>query len=291
MRRPGTVARTLVVVAAGAVACALAAIQGVASVAVRDRAIAPAWMRVVPTAVAARFERLSPEVPVPATVRLVLARHALARGDLAYAEIALRKLAPSHDRLALEAALAQRRGDRDGAIRAYLAAGDLSGVEAAVADAQAAGRHAEALALAQAVVARLQADRTQADALAQAYYDLGGARQTAAYALAPGTPAQRTAELNALDAYERASRLAPLSVRYLIALGNQRINVGKFGDARRAFERARDVDPLSAEPWTGLGDIALRRGDRVLAAAMLARARELAPQSDAVRRLAVELDR
>lgn len=246
-------------------------------------------MRYVPAAVGARVDRLDPHVPLPPALRLVLARHALARDDLEYAARAAAGLGPSRDRLALEAEIAERRGDRAAAVRAYLAAGDLAGVEAAVARLEAAGHVTGARALQEEVVSRLSGDRTQSDALAQAYYGLGRIEETSAYALRPRSAERRAAETRALDAYDRASRLAPLSVRYLIAVGNQRLNLGDIPAARRTFERARDADPTSAEPLTGLGDVALRTGARAQARALLARARALDPQSEAVRRLATEL--
>lgn len=270
-------------------ACVLGAIQVAASVALRESAVAPSWVRAVPSAFETRVDTLRPSLPMPQALRLVLARRALVRGDLSYASRATALLAPSRDRFALEAEIALRRGDRAGALAAYLAAGDLAGVEAAIARLQAEHHPARAVALSEEVVARLERDRTQADALAQAYYDLGGARETRAYAIPPGLPARRVVEESALRAYERASALAPLSVRYLIAVANQRINLGDIAGARTIFERARSVDPTSAEPLTGLGDVAFRSGDRALAEAMLARARALEPGSAAVRRLATEL--
>ncbi len=272
-----------------AIAVVLGAVQAVASIALRDRAQAPAWVLAVPHTLGARVDHVSLRLPLPSTLRLILARRALDRDDLGDARSATADLPRSRDRLALEAAIDERRGDRVGAVRDYLAAGDLAGVTAAVARLQAAGRSADALALQEEVVARLATDLTQADALAEAYYRLGIAHQARAYAFAVGQPIRGIEERRALDAYERASHLAPLEERYLIALGNQRINVGDLAGARRTFDRARDVDPTSAEPWTGLGDVALKRGDRVAAHAMLVRARAIDPHSDAVRRLATEL--
>jgi len=281
--------RIVAIVVAALVACAFAVEQVLASVALREHAQAPAWMRALPATIDARVDRIGPSAPLPATLRLVLARRALERGDLANARASVAVMRPSRDRFALEAELASRAGDRDGAVRAYLAAGDLAGVEAAVKRLEAAGRIVDAVALQEAVVARLASDPTQRDALAEADYGLGEVRETRAYTIPPRAPERRGAELRALDAYASAAKLAPLSVRYLVAVGNQRINVGDFARARGAFERARDIDPTSAEPWTGLGDLAFREGARDRAEAMLERARALAPQSDAVRRLSIEL--
>ena len=268
-----------------AIVGALAVLQFVASVALRDRAQALSWVHLVPPAVGTRVDVLGTRVPMPLALRLVLARNALARGDLAYAREATAALGGSRDRSALEAEIDERRGDTAGAVRAYLAAGDLVGIEASVTRLEAAGRTGDALALQTEMVHRLEGDRTQIDALAQAYYGLGRVTETSAYAISPRSPERRPAELRALDAYERALRLAPLSLRYLIAVANQAINVDDLALAQSTFERARDRDPTSAEPLTGLGDVALRRGDRVTAQVMLDRARAIDPNSAAVHRL------
>jgi len=283
--------RLLAIVCSVVVACTLAVVQFASSVALRDRAQAPAWVRVLPAGWGASVDRLDPSLPLPEALRLVLARHALARGDLTYARSAVALLHASRDRLALEGEISERTGNPRAAVDAYLAAGDLTGVEAAVAHLTATGRTNDALALQRAVVARLQNDPTQRDALAQAFYGLGGTYETRAYTFAVGTSERRTAERQALEAYERAARLAPLSLRYLIAVGNQRINIGDLLAARSAFERAHEVDPTSAEPWTGLGDVALRSGARGEAAAFLSRAQALDPHAAAVERLAAELGR
>ena len=255
----------------------------------RDRAQAWSWVRLVPAVVGARVDEIGTRVPMPLPLRLVLARNALARGDLAYAREATAALGDSRDRLALEAEIAERHGDTAGAVRAYLAAGDLFGIEASVARLEAAGRTGDALALQMKLVHRLEGDHTQIDALAQAYYGLGRVTQTSAYAIPPQSPARRPTEMRALDAYERALRLAPLSLRYLIAVANQAINVDDLIKARSTFERARDLDPASAEPLTGLGDVAFRSGDRTTARVMLERARAIDPNSAAVHRLDREL--
>ncbi len=267
----------------------LAMLQFVASVALRDRAQTWSWVHLVPAAVGTRVDAFGTRVPMPLALRLVLARVALSRGDLVYAREATAALGESRDRSALEAEIAERQGDTAGAVRAYLAAGDLAGIDAAVARLEAAGRASDALALQMEVVRRLESDRTQIDALAQAYYGLGRVTQTSAYALAPRSPKRRPTERRALDAYERALRLAPLSMRYLIAVANQAINVDDLAKAQSTFERARDRDPTSAEPLTGLGDVALRRGDRATSRAMLERARAIDPNSAAVHRLELEV--
>ena len=267
----------------------LGAMQALSSIALRDDARSWAWPHAVPPSVAARVDRLDPARALPETLRLVLAREALARGDDVDAEAHVARLSPSRDRLALVGELADARGDATAAVRAYLDAGDLSGVERHVATLVAGGRVADALALQRAVVTRLSDERGQADTLAEAYFQLGRIEETQAYALAVGADARHRHEMLAGGAYGRAVALAPLEERYLIAFGNQQLNLDDIAGAERAFERAHDVDPTSAEPLAGLGDAAFSRDDATAARTYLARARALDPASDAVRNLAREL--
>ncbi|MBD5634000.1 MAG: hypothetical protein IAI49_05920 [Candidatus Eremiobacteraeota bacterium] len=187
--------------------------------------------------------------------------------------------------------MASARGDSEGAVRAYFEAGDLAGIEARTDTLVRAGRVSEALTLQRAVVARLERDRTQADTLAQADFDDGVLEQTEAYRLPAGSRAYRAHEIASAAAYARALALAPFDERYLLALGNQQLNLGDVAAAERTFERARDVDPTSAEPVEGLGDAAWRRHDDAAARAYLARARALDPTSAAVLSLERKLAR
>jgi tetratricopeptide (TPR) repeat protein len=278
----GTVLAAIVVV--------LAYLQVVSSIALRGSAQAGSWVRFVPPALADRVDRLAPGFPLPSALGLVLARDALAAGDLDLASRDLARLAPSRDRTSLSGGLAEARGDAAGAVGDYLAAGDLTGLERHIAELQAAGRLAAALDLQQAAIVKLQGDRTQSDSLADAFFTLGRLEETAAYALAVGSSGRQARELASRDAYARAVALAPLDENYLLAYANQLVNVGDDNGARRAFQRARDADPASAEPLAGMGDVALRLGQRERARAFLARAKALDATSAAVLRLEHELD-
>jgi tetratricopeptide (TPR) repeat protein len=281
--------RALAAVLGLLLAVAFGAVQAVSSIALRGEGQGGAWPRFVPEALAERVDRIGPTVPLPAALRLVLGREALARGDAGLAALDAAALPPSRDRLALEGGIAEARGDSAAAVRAYLAAGDLSALQAAVDGLVRAGRIPDALALEHAAVDRLAADRTQIDALAQAYFDLGGLEETQAYQFAVGTAVRHDHERAAGDAYAKALALAPFDERYLIAYANQELNLGEIASAERVFERARDADPTSAEPVAGLGDAAFRRGDAAAARAELARARAIDPASAAVARLAKEI--
>ncbi len=274
------------------VVCApLAVLQGAASLGLRDRAVAGSWVRAVPPAVAWQVERLPPGAPVDGALRVALAREAFARSDFVAAGRQIAALGPSRDRLALEAELALRNGDASTALRDALAAGDLATIDSVTQALVARGDVPGALAVQEAAIARLAADPTQGEALAEAEFRAGRLQEMAAWRYAVGSPVRRAHELAGLTAYTRAVTLAPFAVRYLVALGTQALNVERYALAEATFTRARTVDPTSAEPEAGLGDLALRRGDRAAASAALARARALDPRSAAVHELAQALAR
>jgi tetratricopeptide (TPR) repeat protein len=291
--RPYVAAMRLVAaIVLGCLFVVLGAVQVLSSIALRASAQPGSWVGLVPEGVADRVDRVDAKFPVPPALRLVLARGALARGDLALAARDTGALAPSRDRLALEAGLAAARGDSAGAVRDYLAAGDLAGIQAHIDDLARGGRVADAIVLERELVARLGSDRAQIDALAQAWFELGLIEQARAYQLAASKTADPAAhERASADAYAHAVSLAPFDERYLIAFANEQLNLGNLKAAVGGFERARDADPTSAEPISGLGDAAFRRGDRAAALGFLGRARALDPSSAAVASLAAKLGR
>lgn len=282
--------RPLVAAAIVLAVIALGTVQALSSIALRGSAQRGSWVGLVPAVVSAQVDRLLPGPPLPPALGLVLARSAVDAGDLDLAERDIARLSPSRDRSALTGRVAEARGDAAGAVADYLSADDVTGLERRIDELAGSGQIPAALELQRAAIAKLQGDRTQADALAHAYFALGRLEETAAYALAVGTPARHARELDSRDAYAGAVALAPLDENYVLGYANQLLNVGELEAAKRAFGRARDVDPASAEPFAGLGEIALREGNAARARAYLARAQALDPASDAAARLARELD-
>jgi tetratricopeptide (TPR) repeat protein len=262
--------------------------QALAGIALRDDARRPAWVRYVPAGVAARVDGLNPALPLPAALRLVLARRALAAGNFELVAGHVARLPASRDRAELSGALAEHRGDPAAALRDFLEAGDLDGIEHRVEALAASGRGDEALALQRSAIARATGDPAQTGNVPEAYYRLGLLEQRLAYQIQD--PGARTGpQQQSLADYRKAVELAPLEERYLIAAGNEEINVGDLDAASTFFQRARDSDPSSADALTGFGDIALRRGDTAEAKTFLAQARRLNPNSSAVQRLAHKL--
>jgi tetratricopeptide (TPR) repeat protein len=276
---------------AAVAAVALGWLQATADLAVRQRAAPGSWVGLVPPAAADRFVLASGALLRSPALALLLARRALEKGSGAEAAERIARLPPSADRAALEGALAEGRGDGGAAVRAYLAAGDLDGLERAIARVERTGRIPEALALQQAVVARLRADPAQSESLARAYLALGRMEETQAYQFAPGDARRYRHELQSGSAYARALALAPYDERALIAAGNQALNLGDLASAERYFIRAQDANPVSASAFVGLAAVALRRGDRAAAASDWERARRIAPASADVVRLGRKLGR
>jgi len=209
---------------------------------------------------------------LPQPLRLVLARQAVASGNLALAERRVLSLDPSWDRSSLEGQIAELRGDHRGAVRNFLAAGDLAGLEREEQIVEGSGNIAGAVALQHEIVWRL-----------------GLVEETQAYHQPLSPKARYPFAARSLDAYEHAVALAPLSEKYLISAGSQELNLDRVASAQTYFERARDVDPTSAQAWVGLGEVALYRGDRATAVRYLARARRIDPTLPAVQRLDAKL--
>jgi tetratricopeptide (TPR) repeat protein len=267
----------------------LGSLQIVSSLALRDAAQAGSWVAVVPKATAAHVDELDGRWPLPPALRLVLARHALAGGEVALAERQIALLPASRDRTGLIGAVAERRGDTAGAVRAFLDAGDIAGLQRRIAALERSGDVAAALGLQRSMIERLRRDRSQTAALSESYYRLGLLEQSASYRLPVAT--RHASQVRALGAYEQAIAVAPFAQRYLIAAANQELGLGEFARAQTYLERAREADPTSVDAVAGLGDLAHRRGRDDEARAYLERARRMDPNAPAVRLLAHTLGR
>ena len=268
---------------------ALAGLQLVATLVLSGFARPDSFPARLPSGLGDRLADAVDERRLPGALRLVLARQAVANGDLALAERRVLALDPSWDRASLEGQIAELRGDHRGAVRNFLAAGDLAGLEREEQVVEGSGNIAGAVALQREIVWRLESDRTQPDALAEAWWRLGLVEETEAYHQPLSPKARDPFAQRSLDAYEHAVALAPLSEKYLIAAGSQELNLGRVASAQTYFERARDVDPTSAQAWVGLGEVALYRGDRATAIRYLARARRIDSTLPAVQRLDAKL--
>ncbi len=273
--------------AAVAALLALAALQFVSGSLLSTYATPESLVARLPGGAGERVAAWTGDWILPPTLRLVLARQAVAEGDLAQAQRRIDALPPSRDRAALAGQIAEQRGDHAAALSNFLVAGDLAGLEREEQFVEQSGDIVRAVALQREIVSRLERDPTQPDALAEAWWRLGLVEETDAYHHA--IDARRPFGLRSIAAYEHAVALAPLSEKYLIAAGSQELNLDDADRALAYFERARDVDPTSAQAWVGLGEVALYRGDRAAAQRYLARARRLDPSLPAVHRLGAKL--
>ena len=242
----------------------------------------------VPLAVAGPLEDLGGGALLTPALRLVLARQAVARGDLPAAQRRIAALNAGRDRDALSGQVEDLLGHRDAAIRDFLAAGDLAGLERESKAIEAAGDSHGAVVLQREIVRRLAADPTERDDLADAWWRLGYLEQNDGYHHYPISSRRPWVE-RSLDAYAHAVALAPLAERYLVSAGNESLNLGDVKRAERYFMRAREADQTSALPYVGLAEVAVRRRDFAGARKFYARAARIAPDAPAVVRLRAEL--
>ena len=259
--------RVLGVLAVVALVVVLGAVQLASSAAYGDLAARPS----LPAALHALDPTLlRPFLGGPAA----RAAAALHNGDLVEAQRLIATL-PDNPRTAdLQGRLLEARHDSDGAIAAYVRAGD--GVRAQnLIDALAASDLPRALRDQRALVSALQGERSAAEETGQAWWRLGQLQAAAGYA----APAQRAMWWLAAEAsYERALALAPNEETYLLAAGYQSLVNGDTASAARLYARAAAVVPNSADAFAGEAWTAAARGDCAAAGAALARARALRVQ-------------
>jgi tetratricopeptide (TPR) repeat protein len=206
----------------------------------------------------------------------MLARAALARGDVKSAQSYAQRLPVSATRNELLARIASARGDSAAAQRLFLSAGDVFAIDSDVERlSQRDPRAAYALEL--QLKTRLEESNTHPDATAQAYWRLG----------VLAADAGRRNE--AMAQYRHAVELSPLSGKFLLSAGFQAYELRMFAEARRDFEQTMRVDPRSADAYAGAGMTALAAGDRVAAQHYAERARSIDPHAHALKTLTSQL--
>jgi tetratricopeptide (TPR) repeat protein len=199
---------------------------------------------------------------------------ALHNGDLAEAQRLIATLPENAESADLRGRLLEARHDSDGAIAAYVRAGD--GVRAQnLIDALEATDLPRALRDQRALVAALQGERSASEETGQAWWRLGQLQAAAGYA----APARRAMWWLAAEAsYERALSLAPNEETYLLAAGYQSLANGDTASAARWYAHAAAVVPNSVDAFAGEAWTAAARGDCAAARTALARARTLRGQ-------------
>jgi tetratricopeptide (TPR) repeat protein len=256
--------RTVVVVAALALAALLGAVQLASSAAYGDLAAHPS----LPAALHARAPDLLRPFLGTARARAAAAVH---DGDLASAERLIASLPDDAETADLRGQIAQARGNRDDAVQLYVRAGDVVRAQALI-DALAATQPDRALADQALLLAAHQDDPNAGEARGEAWWRLGQLQAAAGYR----NPAQRTADWrNAEASYERALALAPNEETYLLAAGYQSLANGDAAAASRWYTHAADVVPNSADAYAGLAWTAATQHDCVRARDALQHARAL----------------
>jgi hypothetical protein len=280
--------RAFAFVACLTLALALGVLQAIASIAAAPAAQPGSLLRLLAGA-GPIVDGLDPALPMPFPLRILLARRALEAGDRARAAALAVRLGPSTDRSALEARLAELRGDAEGARRAWFDAGDYGELEQLVGNLERRGDLRGAEHLQVTIVERLRRDRTHPDTLAEAWWRLG-VLEAALPARERGADG-RTYERRALGAYEHAIALAPYSAKYLISAASQELNLNELDGAQRDIARAEEAFPGSVLIPVGYGEVAVRRGDFETARKRLAEARRIDATEPSVERLARKIPR
>lgn len=246
----------------------------------------------IPTRISQRYglavyhllDRIAPAAYVEST----LAQRALSSGDLDAAQRYAMRLPASPVRDEILAQVARARGQSMLALEYFVAAPDVEAVTAA-AQARAARNPAQAYELELALVNRLTLLQTHPDALAEALWQLGLLANRIAWIQTPGRAKQQMWLHRALQHFDVAVALSPLSQRYVIAAANQADLLGDRTQAAELFQRATEIDPNSADAIAGLGVVAFERGDRFAAALYLKRARAIDANALMVRALERDL--
>jgi tetratricopeptide (TPR) repeat protein len=258
--------RPLLAIAAAALVALLAAVQLASTAAYGDLATRPSFPAFLHD-VAPRLLR-----PFLGSPRAQAAA-ALHDGDLARAEELLARLPDDRESADLRGRLAEARGDRAGAIRRYMQAGDVVRAEALI-DALARSDLNAALATQRELIASLPPEASADDVSGDAWTRLGQMQVLSGY-LNP--PRRKELWQEAQRSYERALAFAPNDATYLLNAANQALENGDTADALRWFQRADAVHPGSPDVYNGLALTQAARGDCASARGWLARWQRVAP--------------
>jgi tetratricopeptide (TPR) repeat protein len=187
----------------------------------------------------ALLERIDATLPTPWST-LALAQAAIVRGDASSARRRIARLAPSDARDDLAGQVALLQHDPQAALRFFLAAGDANEVFPFVDRLAEGGDLANAVALEERLVARLERDPARPANTVDALIKLG--KLHFGRALADRT--RRQGELRAaLGAYARARALQPIDVTLLLGIGDAYFVLGDRALADDAYAQACRLDP------------------------------------------------
>ena len=229
-----------------AAAIVLGAIQFVSDGLVQRAAASPSLPRAIPHGAAVA---VVDAMPLPAFAREIAAGIAIEDGRIQDAQRAVAELPRGPARDDLQGRVLEAQGDRRAAVAQYVAAGDFSRVSAAVDAMVSAGGVTPAVAMQRELVARL-GKLSDLEALAHARWRLAPSESLAG-------------EHNAaLDDYQAALRLWPLSETYLLGAANEALGQGRLDLAERYFEQVLAMDPGSRDGQAGVAKVEQRRRAR-----------------------------
>jgi tetratricopeptide (TPR) repeat protein len=261
--------RSLLVVAALVLAALLGVVQLASTAAYGDLAARPSFP--------AWLHRANPALLRPflggSRARAAAAVHS---GDLAEAERLLAGAPDDGETADLRGQIAQAKGDRAGAIQAYVRAGDVVRAQALI-DALAPTDLLGALADQRRLVAALARYGRAEEVTGDAWLRLGVLQAQAGYADPVHRPAfWREAETS----YRHALALAPNDHSYLLSAAYQALANGHTTDALRWYQRATEIVTNSRDGYAGLALASAARGDCAHAAQSYARWRTLRAPGD-----------
>lgn len=225
-----------------AAAIVLGAIQFVSDGLLQRAAAAPSLPRAVPHGAAVAVMNA---MPLPAFAREIGTEIAIEDGRVHDAQRALSELPRGPARDDLQGRVLEAQGDRRAAVTQYVAAGDFARVSAAVDAMVTAGDVTSAVATQRQLVARLE-KLSDLEALAHARWRLAQIESLAG---------QHNA---ALDDYQAALRLWPLSETYLLGAANEALGQGRLDLAERYFEQVLAMDPGSRDGQAGVATVKSR---------------------------------
>ncbi|HEY0395477.1 MAG TPA: O-antigen ligase family protein [Candidatus Elarobacter sp.] len=221
------------------------------------------------TGMYAAIERIAP-VPF---VETVLTDDALRRTDLRAAAEHAARLPAGAVRADFAARIAAAENRTADAIDAFLDAGDDEALLPFVGALERAGRVRDAHDLERRIGDRLAAMGMRPNALAGSWWRLGR------------LALRLHDDGEAVSDFERASALAPLNTKYLLALGLAALARDEPARAGAYFTRVSEIDPADADAIAGLGLAALRREAGAEAKRRSAQADAINPSATLARRL------
>jgi tetratricopeptide (TPR) repeat protein len=208
------------------------------------------------------------------SVRVALARGAIARNQPARALELLAPLRPTSEVTDLRGRVALAQGDSRAALRDFAAAGDYTAAQTALA-ALGARDPAAGLVVVRDFERRLDASRSDPQVAAEVDW-LEGKLAAAAARTRPAAAAAY--EREALDADRRALARAPNDEKYLLNEAFAGLLLGDAADALVSYRHAAEVVPDSVDAFAGVAVTEAVLGDCAAARTALERAQALAQQ-------------